>query len=47
MTDIFVCSMAKKSSTITRMENNADIFACSMAKKSSSVVVTSKSEGVA
>ena len=47
MTDIFACSMAKKSSSVVRMENDADIFACSMAKKSNSVVLTSKSERVA
>ena len=38
ITDIFACSMAKKSSSVVRMESDTDIFACSMAKKSSSVV---------
>ena len=47
MTDIFACSMAKKSSSVVRMENDADIFADSMIKKSNSVLVNSKSERVA
>ena len=47
MTDIFACSMAKKSSSLLKKENDVDIFACSKDKKSSSVVMTSKSEGVA
>ncbi len=45
MTDIFACSMAKKSDVV-KMENNADIFACNV-KNKSKVDVTSKSDQVA
>lgn len=47
MTDIFACSMAKKSINVEGLKSDVDIFACSMAKKSSSDVVTLKSERVA